>query len=159
MKHEQTSKRLQFALSNANMKPQELADKSGVSKSSISQYINGSHTPSNISSGKMGKILNVEPLWLMGFDVPMNREHTLIDSDKDYAFYQKYSLLSERDKKIVVHMVDSMLAEKNNALSSDTEDAEASYIKNLSNSAEKTVSSASSTIDGTDAKTKEASSQ
>ena len=69
MKNELTAKRLSMALNNANMKPQELADKSGVSKSSISQYINGSHAPSNISSGKMAKILNVNPLWLMGFDV------------------------------------------------------------------------------------------
>lgn len=74
MKNEITAKRLQIALSNKNMKPQELCDASGVSKSSISQYINGSHCPSNISSGKMGKILNVNPLWLMGFDVQMNVE-------------------------------------------------------------------------------------
>ncbi len=73
MKNETTAKRLALALSNANMKPQELADKSGVSKSSISQYVNGSHAPSNISSGKMANILNVDPLWLMGFDVPMTK--------------------------------------------------------------------------------------
>lgn len=71
MKNELTAKRLQAALSNAQMEQQELSNKSGVSKASISQYINGSHTPSNISSGKMGKILGVNPLWLMGFDVPM----------------------------------------------------------------------------------------
>ena len=74
MKNETTAKRLSLALSNANMKPQELADKSGVSKASISQYVNGSHAPSNISSGKMASILKVNPLWLMGFDVPMIEE-------------------------------------------------------------------------------------
>lgn len=71
MKNEITAKRLTLALSNLNMKPQELADKSGVSKASISQYVNGSHAPSNISSGKMASILKVNPLWLMGFDVSM----------------------------------------------------------------------------------------
>lgn len=74
MKNEITAKRLSLALSNANMKPHELADKSGVSKSSISQYVNGSHAPSNISSGKMASILKVNALWLMGFDVPMSLE-------------------------------------------------------------------------------------
>lgn len=73
MKNEITAKRLRLALDNANMKPQELAEKSKVSKSSISQYVNGSHAPSNISAGKIGKVLDVEPLWLMGFDVPMER--------------------------------------------------------------------------------------
>ena len=72
MKNEITSRRLRVALSNRGLKPQELADKSGVSKSSISQYINGSHAPSNISSGKMGRVLDVNPMWLMGFDVPMD---------------------------------------------------------------------------------------
>lgn len=81
MKNELTAKRLSLALSNSNMKPQELADKSGVSKASISQYVNGSHAPSNISSGKMAPILNVNPLWLMGFDVPMNELPTMPHTD------------------------------------------------------------------------------
>ena len=76
MKNEKTAKRLQLALNRANIKPQELANKANVNKASISQYINGSHAPSNISSGKMASILDVNPVWLMGYDVPME----LIDS-------------------------------------------------------------------------------
>ena len=76
MKNEITAKRLRLALDNTSMKPQELAEKSKVSKSSISQYVNGSHAPSNISAGKMGKVLGVEPLWLMGFDVSMKSENS-----------------------------------------------------------------------------------
>lgn len=79
MKNPITAHRLSTALSNASMIPQELANASGVSKASISQYLNGSHSPSNISSGKMAKILNVNPVWLMGFDVPM------LVSDKDIS--------------------------------------------------------------------------
>lgn len=52
MKYELTAKRLQLALSSANISQQELAEKSGVSKSSISQYVNGSHAPGNISAKK-----------------------------------------------------------------------------------------------------------
>lgn len=71
MKHELTAKRLSIALTNANMKPQELANCAKVNKASISQYINGSHKPSNLSAGKIANVLQVNPLWLMGFDVPM----------------------------------------------------------------------------------------
>ena len=71
MKNEVTAKRLQLALSRINMKAQELAEASGVNKASISQYVNGSHAPSNISAGKMASVLKVNPVWLMGFDVPM----------------------------------------------------------------------------------------
>ncbi|MBR1701907.1 MAG: helix-turn-helix domain-containing protein [Lachnospiraceae bacterium] len=72
MKYEITAKRLKQALNSKNMIPQELADRSHINKASISQYINGSHAPSNISSGKMASVLEVNPLWLMGFDVPMS---------------------------------------------------------------------------------------
>lgn len=82
MKNPITAKRLSQALSSQNMIPQELANASGVSKASISQYLNGSHAPSNISSGKMAKILNVNPVWLMGFDAPMKEEVITSSSSK-----------------------------------------------------------------------------
>ena len=112
MKHEVTAKRIREALSDAKMKPQELAEKSKVSKSSISQYVNGSHQPSNISSGKMAKGLGVEPMWLMGFDVPKKKVLTPEAAKDDFRFLEKFSLLEERDKKIVMDMIESMLSRK-----------------------------------------------
>lgn len=99
MKNELTAKRIQLALSNANMKPQELADKSGVGKASISQYVNGSHAPGNISAEKMGKILNVNPLWLMGFDVDIT-ESTIKEEDISKNQSDSFSL-SELEKNII----------------------------------------------------------
>lgn len=112
MKNEKTAKRLQKALSESNMNQQELADKSGVSKASISQYINGSHAPGNISAGKIGKILKVEKLWLMGFDVEMKKEISSESANSDMILLQKFSLLNERDKKIIMSTIDSMLTNK-----------------------------------------------
>lgn len=114
MKNELTAKRLQMALTDANISQQELAEKSGVSKASISQYMNGSHAPGNISAKKMGKILNVESMWLMGFDVEKKKEITSKSAKNDIAFLEKFSLLNERDKKIVMSMIDSMLSNKGN---------------------------------------------
>lgn len=70
MKNALTAKRLSDTLNACGLTAKELADKSGVSKNSISQYINGVHAPSNISAGKMAKVLGVSPVWLMGLDVP-----------------------------------------------------------------------------------------
>ena len=87
MKNETTAKRLRIAMSNANIKAQELADLSGVNKASISQYVNGTHSPSNLSAGKMAPILGVNPVWLMGFDVPMEPEEPKESiSGKKYYF-------------------------------------------------------------------------
>lgn len=69
-RYEITSKRLQDAINNAGINQQQLSDMSEVSKASISQYINGKNTPSSISAVKLSKVLNVNPEWLMGFDVP-----------------------------------------------------------------------------------------
>lgn len=114
MKHKLTAKRIQLALSNANMKSQELSNLSGVQKSSISQYVNGSHVPGNINAGKMSDVLNVNPLWLMGFDVPMviEEKNTPQMAENDIDILYKFSMLSGRDKKIVSDMIDSMLSSK-----------------------------------------------
>lgn len=109
MKNEETAKRLQIALSNANMSQQELVEKSGVGKSSISHYINGSHAPSNISAGKIAKVLGVEPLWLMGFNVEMKKEFSYDEGVKNAEFLDKFSLLTQRDKEIVLNLIDSMI--------------------------------------------------
>ena len=120
MKNEITAKRLRLALDNASMKPQELAEKSKVSKSSISQYVNGSHAPSNISAGKMGKVLGVEPLWLMGFDVSMKSENSspelasdilaeiynseLIKDVQFRRFMEYYKNMSQADRDMLENM-------------------------------------------------------
>lgn len=68
---EKSAKRLRYALELKEMKQQDLADKSGVSKNSISQYLSQRSVPSNLSAGKMAQVLQVDPMWLMGYDVPM----------------------------------------------------------------------------------------
>lgn len=49
---------------------QDLADKSGVGKSSISQYMHGRSVPSNLAAEKLCRPFGLNPAWLMGFDVP-----------------------------------------------------------------------------------------
>lgn len=121
MKNELTAKRLRIALSNNNMRPQELADKTGVNKSSISQYINGSHKPSNISAGKIGEALNVEPLWLMGFDVPMERgkfkdttEKTHLSFDNVEDFKKAYDKSKYRGDRLISAIIDNSEKLNNN---------------------------------------------
>lgn len=108
MKNELTAKRIQLALSNSNMKPQELADKSGIGKASISQYVNGSHAPGNISAKKIGKILNVNPLWLMGFDVPMEQEIVNNVKEELPKIMQYYEQLNDIGKHEATKRVEEM---------------------------------------------------
>lgn len=68
MKYSITANRLKEALNTRGMTARELSTRSGVSEASISQYINGTHKPGNISCGKIAEVLDCDPVWLMGFD-------------------------------------------------------------------------------------------
>lgn len=63
--------RLNKALSIRNMKPVELAAKTGISESTISQYRSGYAKPKEKKLAKIADALRVNPTWLMGLDVPM----------------------------------------------------------------------------------------
>ena len=132
MKNELTAKRIQLALSNSNMKPQELADKSGIGKASISQYVNGSHAPGNISAKKIGKVLNVNPLWLMGFDVSMEQEN--VDNSKEEApkIIQYYELLNDIGKHEATKRV-MELTEISRYVKEDTNYVNAAHADDYSN--------------------------
>ena len=67
MKYETTARRINMALIERNMNAQMLADLSGVSKSSISQYRHGRNIPNARSARALSAILGVTPEWLMGF--------------------------------------------------------------------------------------------
>lgn len=83
-----------------------------MNKSDISQYVSGKVEPSQEKLVVLGMALNVTESWLMGFDVAMERKDTPTQADKDFDILYKFSMLSNRDKKIVSDMIDSMLSRK-----------------------------------------------
>ena len=56
-----------------NIKPTELAKRTGLSKSTISHYMSGYTKPKSDKLFVLAKALNVREQWLMGLDVPMER--------------------------------------------------------------------------------------
>ena len=92
-KFELTANRLSRALSSKNMTQQELANLSGVSKASISQYMNGRNRPNNVNAYLMARWLEVKPDWLMGFDAGDILIETIkFDEDKNYNYYNNHKL-------------------------------------------------------------------
>ena len=64
--------RLRYALDKSNMIQQTLAERAGIGKSLMSQYLSGDKTPGRIEKFvMMAELLNVSTAWLAGFDVPM----------------------------------------------------------------------------------------
>ena len=71
---EKCSTRLAKALAIRGMKQFELCEKTGIPKSAISQYLSGLFEPKQDRLYIIAQALNVDPVWLMGFDVPMEKE-------------------------------------------------------------------------------------
>ena len=67
------AERLRLAMNRANMKPVELCEKTGIGKSSISQYMSGEYEPKQKKLYLLAEALAVSPSYLMGLtDDPVN---------------------------------------------------------------------------------------
>ena len=66
--------RLRKALSIRNMTQSELCAKVNISKSTLSEYLNGRYEPKQDRVFIFSQALNVDPVWLMGYDVPMEKK-------------------------------------------------------------------------------------
>lgn len=70
---ESFSERLKQALELRDLKPTKLSELSNINKSTISQYIQGVYQPKRARIELFAKILNVNEAWLIGYDVPIER--------------------------------------------------------------------------------------
>lgn len=66
--------RLNLALTRKNIKPSELSQKTGISKSSLSEYLKGKYEAKQTAIYLIAKTLDISPAWLLGFDVPMEKQ-------------------------------------------------------------------------------------
>ena len=116
-----TADRLKQLMSERNLKQVDILNMSqpycakyGVkmNKSDISQYVSGKVEPSKEKLVILGMALNVTEAWLMGFDVSQERKDNAAQAVKDFDLYYKFSLLSDRDKEIILDMINSMLSKK-----------------------------------------------
>lgn len=87
---EEFKHRLALAMDIRGIRAVDLAHKLGLSESAVSQYKSGYAVPKAKRTAEIAAILNVDPVWLMGMDVPMEkrqpRELTPLDIDILDAF-------------------------------------------------------------------------
>ena len=89
--------RLNEAMRLRGMNLSELAERSGLNKSSVSRYLSGNMIPRSNAIEKMAVALTVSPTWVLGYDVTMDGEgirHIELDrlsdlnKEKIFAYYQ-----------------------------------------------------------------------
>lgn len=73
-KHSVFANRLKQSMNAKNLRQVDLVEQTNISKASISQYLSGDFIPKNEYLNSLAKVLDVDPLWLSGIDVPNNQE-------------------------------------------------------------------------------------
>ena len=111
---EKCSVRISKALSIRGMKQSDLCEKTKIPKSAISQYVSGSFEPKQDRLFLIAQALDVDPVWLMGFDVPMEKEKK--DSPSEPQLTEGETLLlelfrrvPEDQQKLVLQMIRAAL--------------------------------------------------
>ena len=103
--------RLKKALSIRDMRPVDLSEKTDIPKSAISQYMSGYTKPKSDRLYLIASALNISEAWLLGYNVPMEKEELseddakldlMISEDKELkeVLNVYYQLSDKKQKKI-----------------------------------------------------------
>ena len=106
------AERIKKALYIKGMKQSDLCRLTQIPKSALSQYISGAFEPKQDRIYLMAQALNVSEAWLMGLDVPMERqvkkaspsEPSLTEGEK--MWMELYHRLSAETRELMIHTME-----------------------------------------------------
>lgn len=105
MKRSQTKDRIKQALDIRDMKQSELSEKTGIDKGQLSSYISGKYKPKQNNLDLIAKALSVDEAWLMGYDVPMERNENTQESEDSVCIMRFFNKLNSRGKETATEQV------------------------------------------------------
>lgn len=100
--------RLNEALILRGMTAADLSRLTGISEGSLSQYRKGAYKATQRNLETLASALRVSIPWLMGADVPMERNKPP-EALSDERFTELFNGLDERDQATVLRLMQSML--------------------------------------------------
>lgn len=104
------SERIKEGLQLRDMKQTDLVNLTGITKGALSSYISGAYEPKQRNIYKIAKALDVNEAWLMGYDVPMEREisDNINSNDKDNILLNNFNKLNEDGKDEAIKRVQEL---------------------------------------------------
>lgn len=120
MRQNSTADRLKQIMSEENLKQVDIIERSKpfqnklnikLGKSALSQYVNGIQSPDQKKLTLLALTLNVSEAWLMGYDVPKERENISSSSSQTEtpqfrAIQRKAKSLSVADQERLIQIMD-----------------------------------------------------
>ncbi len=100
--------RLKQALTLRNMSQRALSRACGVSAGNISSYLHGRFEPKADTLEKMARVLDVSPAWLLGYDVPPDRDLPVsVDlSASERILIDSWRRLDDKNKGVLLAYVE-----------------------------------------------------
>lgn len=125
MKISNTSERLKTLMESRNLRQVDILEKCepfckqyGVQlkKNALSEYVNGKTEPGQHKLTILGLALNVSEAWLMGYDVPMERDNAISNAkdqeSRTSEFVTLFNQLSVEQQKMVIAQIKGILSEQ-----------------------------------------------
>lgn len=76
-----TAERLKERMDELGLKQVDVVKLTGIDKGALSSYLSGKYEPKDKTIFKLAKVLNVNEMWLWGYDVPKERQERLSDDE------------------------------------------------------------------------------
>lgn len=106
--------RIRKALSIRNMTQTELCARAKISKSSLSEYLSGKYIPRQDKVFILAKALDVDPVWLWGYDVPMEKPEEPVETksspselqltEGEKMMLEVFRLIPEEQQRVFLEM-------------------------------------------------------
>lgn len=109
--------RLKKALDNSGMSQTQLAEKTKIDKSLISNYLSGNYNAKQDKLTILAEALNTNEVWLMGYDVSKDpngnqqlekpvKKHNKSSEEYEILFDKYKDVLTESDKEIIKTIIE-----------------------------------------------------
>lgn len=111
---EEFRRRLIEAMGNMGMSQAELSARANISKPRISQYVNGKYEPKQDALLKLAKVLDVDVVWLMGYDVPMQKsaDESPISLAEDAYLYDQLRQMTIEEKEELLNYIKFIISKR-----------------------------------------------
>lgn len=100
-----TQIRLQELMNIMNIRRDDIVKRTGLNKSTISNYCNGNRIPNQKNLSIIADAFNISPAWLMGYDVNMKRilkNPDYIVSSEEQEILVELQAIDESDRDLIL---------------------------------------------------------
>lgn len=121
MNNENTSTRLKQIMEERNLRQVDLLEmvkpfcekyNVKINKSDISQYLSGKVKPGQEKLSMLGMALNINETWLMGYDVPKEKQYTIEKtslSENEILLLKNFNMLNENGKSKLIEYSNDLI--------------------------------------------------